>query len=170
MSSNWLDDPNFAKQLAYGTASGNAAVALPANPKPPQPWIQYLIFGALVFIAMWMVWPKGSSDDGAPLPVQIDGLHVLIVEQNEDRENLTPEQLAVFNSVKLRKLVDSMDGEFRLLDVDDDLRKYPKEWRAMAESTLKPPFVVVANGRKAIQFELKDLDQTIERIESMGVK
>ena len=105
--------------------------------------------------------------------VRVDGLHVLIAEETADRDQLSADQSAIFNSIILREWTDKncteVDGQtaFRVLDFDDDLSKVAPIWSEMMELRLPgQASVVVANDGEAFIFELpRDVNATISALE-----
>ena len=139
------------------------------NPQPPANVVLYVAVVALAIALGWSLCFRDSGGkDKEDSNVSVNSVHVMIIEESADRDKLTPEQLAVFNSVKIRKELVSRKGEMRVFDVHDDFETIGDPWQSLKRSaTLAAPYVIIAKNRKAIEFKLKDVDSVLEKIESV---
>lgn len=134
----------------------------PLQPKPFWPIV--ILLGIVFLFVLGMRGCGGGGDDDAI--VDVKGLHVLIVEDVQERDKLTRDQLAIFNSIELREWYDANCAEdgYRNYDVDDMLDNEPEVWKRMREGlTLKPPAVVIANDRKGSQMQLPASPEALMR-------
>lgn len=158
---DWLDSPL--------PQSEQFAASLVEYKQPPRrDWLLYLLIASLIGVIIWMRLPsRGDSDDDRSV-VTVDSVHLLILEESSERDKLTPDQLAIFNALPIRRAIDERDGAIRVID-RDDVRSLPSPWRELAELVSdKPlPIGVVAKGKKAIPFPLKDVETVVEKIESI---
>lgn len=106
-------------------------------------YIALLLAGLLVWSAMGK-----SGSILSPPPIPEPGLHVLIVEETEDRGKVPPSQANIFTSVALREYLDSKAKGWRIFDQDVDLRLEAKLWQdAMARDRESLPWIVISNGK-----------------------
>lgn len=125
------------------------------NKLSPLSW--FLIIGAVAY------WAFVLADASGPPPIAGDGLRVLIVEETENRVNLTPDQREIILSRADGGVLSYLDShcpkgpdgrtpEWRILDKDQDLSAdspYWKEAFARTRSTL--PWIVASNGRTGFE-------------------
>ena len=80
-----------------------------------------------------------------PAPIPVSGLHVLIIEETDDRGSLPSNQLGVLQTTEIQSYVKSRGGEFR--QYDDDPEIADPLWRAARDrprTTL--PWLIISNG------------------------
>jgi hypothetical protein len=115
-----------------------------------------------------------SSPQGCDLPVIVndplidgDGLHVLIMEETDDRNLMTAGQLAVITSTQVRRAVDTAGGEMLVLDVSSDLSKLAPKWaKAAQRSRSELPWWVVSSEKGGVEQPLpSSVSEAIETIE-----
>lgn len=81
-----------------------------------------------------------------PLPVQ--SLHVLVVEEMDDRSRLPASQVNIFTSTNLRKWFVENNAQWRMFDDDVDQSKLEAKWRdALSRPRASLPWATVSNGR-----------------------
>ena len=109
-----------------------------------------------------------------PPPIEREGLHVLIVEETEDRRNLPSEQLAALRSNKLYQWLDNnttdLNGEpaWRILDDDADLSNADPVWqKAMKREREELPWIIISDAPKGgtEQPFPENLDKTLELLQ-----
>jgi hypothetical protein len=80
---------------------------------------------------------------------------VLVVEETAERGELSPDQLAIFNSVEIRERIEGADGQVLFLDADDKTRDLSPEWQRLRDRIqTRPPVVVFANRKRAKEMPL----------------
>lgn len=158
---DWLDSPlpqpeQFAASLAE------------YRQPPRRDWILYFLIAVLIGIILYLRWPAGGDSDDRDSVVSVDTVHLLILEESGERKNLDPDQLAIFNALPIRQAIDNRDGSMRVID-RDDIPSLASPWKELAElvSDKKLPIGLVAKGKKAIPFPLKDVEAVVEKIESI---
>lgn len=102
-----------------------------------------------------------------PVPVVVDGLHILIIEETAERHTMPPEQQAILASVKLREAVQAAGGQMRIFDDDTDLSGVESVWRdLMAVERDGLPWLLVVNGRRGVSRELPGtVDEVVAIVE-----
>ena len=115
------------------------------NPKPPDNRLAWLIVIAGVLFFLNSLGGGGGEQDHKA-PIAITGLHVLIVEETEDRSSLPDDQRLVVASTLPRAYVLDKGGHFRQCDDDEDLSRGQAVWE-VARSTTGPerPWLIVSN-------------------------
>lgn len=103
--------------------------------------------------------------DVDPLPVS--SLHVLIVEEMDERASLPASQVGIFTSTELRKWFEDNDVQWRIFDKDVNLEHAEKKWQdAMKRERASLPWVIVSNGRTGWEGPLpKDTASLIQLLE-----
>ena len=87
-------------------------------------------------------WVIGSTN-----PFTESGLHVLIVEETDDRAKLTAAQQSILTSVAVREA--AAGGQFRILDPNAPLENAEPVWQAaMKLKRDSIPWLYVGNGSK----------------------
>lgn len=133
------------------------------------PWetvVRVLPWVLLIGVIGWFV---NRGQHGSE-PIGVEGLRVLVVEESADRGDLTPDQIAIFNSVEIREAVTAADGQMLVLDADDDTRKLLPEWQALRNRIRsRPPVVVMANPRRAKEMPLPaDVPEFLKEFEGFA--
>jgi hypothetical protein len=146
----------------------NAPIATQYQPAPqgPQiPWDAVLRFAPWVLLAAVVLW--AVTQRPAAEPTGVTGLRVLVVEETAERGNLSPEQLAIFNSVEIREQIEAANGQLVFLDADDKTRELTPEWQRLRDRIrTRPPVVVFANKTRAKEMPLPgDVDEFINALE-----
>jgi len=114
-------------------------------PKPG--WLDLI---ALILLAV--VFSGGGSGG---LPVSEPGLHVLIIEETESRNELKPGQLAIISSVPMMRYLDENCVGWRVWDVDTDVAREADYWQdAMEIERSSVPWLVVWNGYRGASGKL----------------
>ena len=81
-----------------------------------------------------------------PPPIDAEGLHVLIIEETADRNNLPVSQAAVLQSIQLRSYVQEKNGNYRQLDDDSNMELAAQKWKdAMLLPRDSLPWLIVSN-------------------------
>lgn len=89
-----------------------------------------------------------------PTPVPVQTLHVLIVEEMDDRTagKLPRSQVEIFTSTELVDYFNAAGASWRMFDEDADQSRLPEVWRKgmakVSESGVKLPAVLISNGSK----------------------
>lgn len=126
---------------------------------------------AALFFAAWMFatgfaagvyWQDSPGPEPGPAPtptpdvapIESDDLVVLILEETENRKDLTADQLAVLQGVQVRKWLDDAKAKYRIWDTDTDLKFEAAFWQqavqiAKQKANGKYPYLFVSNGRRA---------------------
>ena len=86
----------------------------------------------LLLVLVVFLWPaadEGKQGEGKP-PIQVDGLHVLILYESEDWDSMTPSQVEIIQSARqageLRKWLEANAEDFRVYDDDVDASNAPR--------------------------------------------
>lgn len=144
----------------------HAPIATEQAPRGPQiPWEAVLRFLPWVLLGALVVWVVSR---GAALePTGVTGLRVLVVEETAERGELSPDQLAIFNSVEIRERIEAADGQVLFLDADDKTRELSPEWQRLRDRIqTRPPVVVFANRKRAKEMALPPtIDSFLESLE-----
>lgn len=137
----------------------------PDFPPPQIPWdlvLRALPWALVAFgLVFWIANRTPTEQTG------VTGLRVLVIEETEQRGDLTPEQIAIFNSVEIREAIEAADGQVLFLDADDRTRDLAPEWARLRERIRsRPPVVVFANPRRAKEMPLPaDVQTFVEALE-----
>lgn len=92
--------------------------------------------------------PEPDPDpDPSPAPIPVAGLHVLIVEETDDRLNVPAGQLAVLQTTQIGEAVRAAGGQFRQYDDDPDIAD-PTWKAARARPRTAIPWIIVSNAEK----------------------
>lgn len=138
----------------------------PPSPQPPQmPWdavLRFLPWVLVLAAAVFSIANQRTSD----LP-GVQGLRVLVLEETANRSDLTPDQIEIFNSVKLREEIEAARGQVLFLDADDKTRDLAPEWQRLRDRMqTRPPAVVIATPRRAKEMALPEsVDDFLRAIE-----
>ena len=107
----------------------------------------------VVILLLVFAFAGGATSSG--LPVSDPGLHVLIIEETEERGKLTEDQRAVLASVPMVTFLDEnctkINGraQWRVWDKDTDITREADKWRKlMAIPRESLPWMYVWNGRR----------------------
>jgi len=100
-------------------------------------------------------------------PLPVTGLHVLIVEEMDDRRVLPASQVSIFTSTKLRDWFDANNVQWRMFDDDTDLSLTEQKWQdAMGRPRTATPWIVCSNGQTGYEGPLpKSVDELITLLE-----
>lgn len=116
----------------------------------------------VILILALLLIPLDGCQLGAPPPVAVKDLHVLAIFENDSRDSVPPEQLAILKSTAPGSFIATVkslaakgpDGEpmIRIFDpndpVDRDLEVFKKLWDHTKTSRKGDFWVVAVNGRK----------------------
>lgn len=128
--------------------------------------------GFLLFVLLIIVWP-GSGDekpDETP-PIDVDGLHVLILHETSDPERNSPGQWEVIHSAqqagRLRKWLEANTEDFGVYDWETNF-DYGPQWlrdaKELHDGTV--PWLLVADRDSGFVGPLpKGVDAVIELLE-----
>ncbi len=83
----------------------------------------------------------------SPAPIPAAGLHVLIVEETDDRGRIPAGQLASLTTTKIQAAVEAAGGQFRQYD-DDPAISDPLWSAARARPRTALPWIIVSHGAK----------------------
>lgn len=82
-----------------------------------------------------------------PAPIDVPGLHVLIVEESGDRNTVDKGQLSVLQTTLVKQEVVASGGEYRMYDANEPPVEEP--WRtAMERPRTSLPWLIVSNPGK----------------------
>lgn len=96
----------------------------------------------------------GLTDIPPPdvVPVPTTTLHVLIVEESDERGTLPASQVSIFTSTDLRKWLTESKAQWRIFDQNVPQEQLADVWKSglkkVSESGLQLPVVLVSNGSK----------------------
>lgn len=96
----------------------------------------------------------GLTDIPPPdvVPIPTTTLHVLIVEEADERGTLPASQVSIFTSTDLRKWLTESKAQWRIFDKDVPQEQLADVWKAglkkVSDSGLQLPVVLVSNGSK----------------------
>lgn len=101
------------------------------------------------------------------VPIPVTGLHVLIIEEMDQRASLPASQVSIFTSTKLRDWFKANNVQWRQFDDDADLSQVDQKWKdAMARPRTSTPWVVASNGQSGYEGPLPaSVDATIQLLE-----
>lgn len=136
----------------------------------------------LILTAIYMFAAKsGGVPDGGDPPIPgVADLHVLVVEETQDRHELSPEQLALLTGPQVRRWLEANaadDGDgvkaYRFWDRDqlENLENESTKWQVIGDHVLKaetpePPWIMVADGSStSIRPLPESSDKAIEFLE-----
>jgi hypothetical protein len=89
----------------------------------------------------------GPDPEPSPAPIPAAGLHVLIVEETDDRGRIPIGQLAALQSTQVRGYVQGKGGQFR--QYDDDPPIADPLWNAARSRPRQSlPWLIVSNGER----------------------
>ena len=150
------DSPRPEPRAHAPTATGPVSMAWTLAP-----WL----IAALAVLWAWRQSPPGPGPNPDPVPVET--LSVLILEETADRGTLPAGQTAILNSVDIREAIARRGGQLRVLDVDDKTDTLGDPWPTLrSRATLKPPLVIFAEKRRAIETALPaDVPAMLQRLE-----
>ena len=102
----------------------------------------------LIAVSVFMLAKGGGALPAfVPAPIDVPGLHVLIVEETDDRDTIDKGQLAVLQSVLVREDVKAAGGQYRQYDDDETPAEEP--WKtAMGRPRQSTPWLIVSNPGK----------------------
>lgn len=106
--------------------------------------------------------------DVDPAPIPVSSLHVLIIEEKDDRSNLPASQVNIFTSTSLRKWLTENKAQWRMFDDDVDQSLLEKKWKdGMGRARTALPWIVISNGSNGYEGALPkteaDLIQILEK-------
>ena len=102
----------------------------------------------LIAVSVFMLAKGGGALPAfVPAPIDVPGLHVLIVEETDDRDTIDKGQLAVLQSVLVREDVKAAGGQYRQYDANETPAEEP--WKtAMGRPRESTPWLIVSNPGK----------------------
>lgn len=87
-----------------------------------------------------------------PAPIPVTSLHVLIIEEMDDRSRLPASQVGIFSSTTLRKWFVDDNVQWRMFDDDVDQSQLDAKWKAaLARPRTSLPWIVASNGSKGYE-------------------
>lgn len=107
--------------------------------------IGWVLIGLAVFL---LAKGGGGLPSFTPAPIDVPGLHVLIVEEKEDRATVpTGQQSVLKSSLISQHVINEKKAEFRQYDDDPTITEEP--WKsAMARPRTSLPWIIVSNPGK----------------------
>lgn len=101
----------------------------------------------LIALAVFSLAKGGGALPFTPAPIDVPGLHVLIVEETDDRSTIDKGQLAVLQTTQVKQEVAAAGGQFR--QYDDDNAPAAEPWKtAMSRPRQSTPWLIVSNPGK----------------------
>lgn len=99
-------------------------------------------------------------------PLPVDGLHVLILYESEDRGTMPPQQLSILTSAPLREWFKANSVQWRIWDDDTPVEGAEKVWQdALLLPRQSLPWIHVSNGKTGYSGPLPaTVDETISLI------
>jgi len=122
------------------------------------------MLGFLFVLAFIIEW---SSVLYKKVPINVDRLTVVIIEETEKREDITSAQLSAITSIVWRKYVEDNGGQWRVLDPNTDV-KDEEPW--VKQALLLPdrtsvPWLIVSGTSDGYSVPLpENLEQLMEKI------
>jgi len=109
-------------------------------------WV-VLVVALVLYLRGSGVVPVPPVPPAPPAPIPVPGLHVLIVEEVQDRPKLPKEQVAIFTSTEVRTWLDA-NAKWRIYDDDSPMQHDEKVWQdAMKLPRQSLPWLIVSNGK-----------------------
>ncbi len=129
-------------------------------------WVNWI--GGIACLALIVAGQRGNLPviDAKPL-ISGDGMHVLIVEETNERNTLPASQVAIFTAAPVRKWLVEHNAQARFFDKDQDVQFEAQNWQdAMKIKRDSLPWLVVSNGKNNFTGPLpKSVDETISLLE-----
>jgi hypothetical protein len=128
-------------------------VASQPGPAASRGWLTvaaWCVVGVMIFWAL-----SGRESGPSPTPIDVDGLHVLVVEP-DDRASVTKGQNEFINSVKVAEWVDGKSGQFRRYPESQNLDRVDPIWRELRSQADGTYRVIIAKDRKLTRMQLPD--------------
>ncbi len=102
-----------------------------------------------------------NVDDKPPVPG--DGFHVLIIEETEDRNQLTGEQSGTIFGAPFRTWMKNVGADFRVWDKDVNAAR-ESEWfrKALDVTRQSTPWLIVSNGKRGFSGPLPTTEAGIK--------
>jgi len=101
----------------------------------------------LIGLAVFSLVKGGGIVPFAPAPIDAPGLHVLIVEETDDRDTIDKGHLSVLQSTLVKQDVAAAGGQFRQYDASESPAAEP--WKtAMSRPRQSTPWLIVSNPGK----------------------
>lgn len=139
---------------------------------PSSMWPIVVLVIAALFVFGQFQARQADGDRRETIDIESDGLHVLIAEETADRDQLSPQQVAIFNSVLVRQWTDKhcaeIDGvpAFRILDFDDELTRTDAIWQEMLDAADGELSLVIVKGNDAKVMSLpRDVESMIKTLD-----
>lgn len=125
---------------------------------------------ALLFVSLARDGGDLVTDDTSVLPVPGAGLHLLIVEETEDRVRLPEAQRQVLFSPDLRQWLKNKGYAYRIWDRNVDASHEPSGWfkQALEVKRESLPWLVASNGKTGFSGPLPvSVDETKKIVEGL---
>jgi len=134
------------------------------TPKKSFPISWILLFAVVAAFGIYL-YRNAAPIDSSP---GVKGMQVLFVEERDDITRTPPEQLAAYNSIKVRKWLDENKAAYHTCDQDDDISSYGDSWTKMKAKPRKSlPWVYIQNGRRSVSQEMpKDVNSMLKLLEA----
>lgn len=104
---------------------------------------------ALIAYGLFSFFQGGSvlPTPVAPAPIDAPGLHVLLIEETDDRDTIDKGQLAVLQTTQIQQDVKAAGGQFKQYDANNPPEAEP--WKsAMSRPRQSTPWLIVSNQGK----------------------
>lgn len=96
----------------------------------------------------------GLTDIPPPdvVPIPVTSLHVMVIEEMDDRHKLPASQVNIFSSTSLRHWLTENNVQWRMFDDDVDQSQLDAKWKAaLARPRASVPWVCASNGAKGFE-------------------
>lgn len=157
--SDWFDDNN------------TPAVSPQSSEVVTFPWVTWVLASVAICFSILWVSSRFKGDSSDDKQIKVEGTHVLVIEKDGGRDELTEGQLNIILGTSPKDWYKENEVQWRLFAESDDISKLDF-WNEFKESlTLEPPAVIVTNGKKTIQYKLpKDWDAMRSKIQPLVKK
>ena len=122
-------------------------------------------------VLLLLVFAFSGNATSSGLPVSDPGLHVLIIEETEERGKLTEDQRAVLASVPMNTFLDEnctkINGkpQWQVWDKDTDITREADKWQtAMQIERPSLPWLIVWNGSRGTQGPLPETVEDAKQV------
>lgn len=123
------------------------------------------------------VGEPGPDPDPDPNPIPVQGLHVLVVYESEDLDDMPHGQASVFTSKPVRDYLDShcvkvgTDPQWHFLDKDADTKDLAEDWQAVFKRAegKELPWIIVASEKANFEGKLpENAEKVLELLKKYG--
>jgi hypothetical protein len=124
-----------------------------AKPQGPSLLNKAIAIGLVILAVMW--FRSGGDVAPGPIPIDADGLHVLVIEP-ADRTTVSKLQNEFVNSIKIAEWVDSKQGQFRRFNESADITPESEIWKEMRKQADATNRVVVVKDKRPYRMPLPE--------------